>query len=80
MIVLDDFIVAGPPKLSYATSLHCITHSLTRVETPKPLNVITLALFSSQFLPQIPLCKKKISITSKCRHMYGVLNVDEIKN
>jgi hypothetical protein len=24
--------------------------------------------------------KKKISITLKCRHMHGVLNVDEIKN
>jgi hypothetical protein len=34
----------------------------------------------AKFQPQIPLCKKKIPITSKCRHMYGVLNVDEIKN
>jgi hypothetical protein len=33
-----------------------------------------------KFHLQIPLCKKKIHITSKCRHMYGVLNVDEIKN
>jgi hypothetical protein len=35
-------------------------------------------LFSSQIQPQILLCKKKIPITSKYRHMYGVLNVDEI--
>jgi hypothetical protein len=34
----------------------------------------------TNFNPQIPLCKKKIPITSKCRHMYGVLNVDEVKN
>jgi hypothetical protein len=26
------------------------------------------------------LGKKKFPITSKCRYMYGVLNVDEIKN
>jgi hypothetical protein len=32
------------------------------------------------FNPEIPLCKKKILIISKCWHMYGVLNVDEIKN
>jgi hypothetical protein len=34
----------------------------------------------TKFPSQILLCKKKILITSKCRHMYGVLNVDEIKN
>jgi hypothetical protein len=41
----------------------------------------TTALFlDTKFASQIPLCKKKITITSKCRHMYGVQNVDEIKN
>jgi hypothetical protein len=34
----------------------------------------------AKFQPQIPLCKKKILITSKCRHMHRVLNIDEIKN
>jgi hypothetical protein len=34
----------------------------------------------SRICPQILLCKKKILITSKCRHMHEVLNVDEIKN
>jgi hypothetical protein len=24
--------------------------------------------------------KRRFSITSKCRHMHGVLNIDEIKN
>jgi hypothetical protein len=38
------------------------------------------AMFSSQVYHQILLCKKKISIPSKCRHMYGVLNIDEIDN
>jgi hypothetical protein len=33
-----------------------------------------------KFHPQILLCKKKIPITSKCRHMHVVLNIDEIKN
>jgi hypothetical protein len=41
----------------------------------------TTALFlDTKFASQIPLCKKKITITSKYRHMYGVQNVDEIKN
>jgi hypothetical protein len=31
-----------------------------------------------KFNLQISLCKKKIPITSKCRHMHGVLNVDKI--
>jgi hypothetical protein len=30
--------------------------------------------------PQILLCKKKIPVTLKYRHMHVVLNVDEIKN
>jgi hypothetical protein len=38
------------------------------------------AIRDPKFHPQIPLCKKKIPITSKCQHMHGVLNVDEIKN
>jgi hypothetical protein len=29
---------------------------------------------------QIPLCKRRFPITLKCRQMYGVLNIDEIKN
>jgi hypothetical protein len=33
-----------------------------------------------KFYSQILLSKKKILITSKCRHMYVVLNVDGIKN
>jgi hypothetical protein len=37
-------------------------------------------LFTSQIFSQILLCKKKIPVTSKCRHIYEVLNVDEIKN
>jgi hypothetical protein len=39
------------------------------------------AMFRSQSLPpNSTMQKKKISITLKCRHMHGVLNVDEIKN
>jgi hypothetical protein len=36
--------------------------------------------YSSQFEPQISLCKKKIHITLKYRHMHRVLHVDKIKN
>jgi hypothetical protein len=32
----------------------------------------------AKFHPQILLCKKRIPITSKYRHVHGVLNVDEI--
>jgi hypothetical protein len=38
------------------------------------------ALFRFQILPPNLLCKIPIPVTSKCRHIYGVLNVDEIKN
>jgi hypothetical protein len=34
----------------------------------------------AKFFPKFHYAKKKFSITLKCRHMYGVLNVDEIKN
>jgi hypothetical protein len=40
----------------------------------------TRACLDTKFTSQIPLCKKKIPITSKCRHMHGVQNGDEIKN
>jgi hypothetical protein len=40
-----------------------------------PVISIDFALFTSQFLSQISLCKKRIFVTSKWRHMYGVLNI-----
>jgi hypothetical protein len=33
-----------------------------------------------KFTPKFHYAKRRFPITSKCRHMYGVLNVDEIKN
>jgi hypothetical protein len=30
--------------------------------------------------PKFHYAKRRFPITSKCRHIYGVLNVDEIKN
>jgi hypothetical protein len=33
-----------------------------------------------KFVPKFHYVKRRFSITSKCRHIYGVLNVDEIKN
>jgi hypothetical protein len=34
----------------------------------------------AKFFPKFHYAKRRFPITSKCRHMYGVLNVDEIKN
>jgi hypothetical protein len=33
-----------------------------------------------QFSPKFHYAKRRFSVTSKCRQMHGVLNVDEIKN
>jgi hypothetical protein len=33
-----------------------------------------------KYFPKLHYVKRRFSITSKCRHMYGVVNVDEIKN
>jgi hypothetical protein len=33
-----------------------------------------------KFSPKFYYAKRRFSITSKCRQMHGVLNVDEIKN
>jgi hypothetical protein len=33
-----------------------------------------------QIHPKFHYAKRRFSITSKCRHMHRVLNVDEIKN
>jgi hypothetical protein len=31
-------------------------------------------------LPKFHYAKRRFPVTSKCRQMYGVLNIDEIKN
>jgi hypothetical protein len=41
---------------------------------------MTRASFRSQILPKFYYAKRRFPVTSKCRQMYGVLNVDEIKN
>jgi hypothetical protein len=33
-----------------------------------------------KYFPKFYYVKRRFLITSKCRYMYGVLNVDEIKN
>jgi hypothetical protein len=33
-----------------------------------------------KFFPKFHYAKRRFSITSKCRQMHGVLNIDEIKN
>jgi hypothetical protein len=62
-----------------AGTLHC-------TYLPGPLRSFWLSAIAPgpcldpKFHPQILLCKKKISIASKCRHMHVVLNIDEITN
>jgi hypothetical protein len=43
-------------------------------------NLLTRPCLDTKFASQISLWKKKIPITSKCWHMHGVQNIDEIKN
>jgi hypothetical protein len=38
------------------------------------------ASLDPKYFPKLHYTKKRFFITSKCRHMYGVLNVDKIKN
>jgi hypothetical protein len=38
------------------------------------------ACLDPKYFPKFHYAKRRFFITSKCRHMYGVLNVDEIKN
>jgi hypothetical protein len=41
---------------------------------------VSWALLDAKFSPKFHYAKRRFSITSKYRHMYGVLNVDKIKN
>jgi hypothetical protein len=38
------------------------------------------ACLDPKYFPKFHYAKRRFTITSKYRHMYGVLNVDEIKN
>jgi hypothetical protein len=40
----------------------------------------SLAFLDPKYFPKFYYAKRRISITSKCRHMHEVLNVDKIKN
>jgi hypothetical protein len=37
-------------------------------------------VYIPEFTSKFYYAKRRFPITSKCRHIYGVLNVDEIKN
>jgi hypothetical protein len=74
-------------KTSFITHTHTAVLELAaRTDRSTPIDPRTCCIayaglgLVTKFSSQILLCKKKILITSKCRHMYGVLNVDEIKN
>jgi hypothetical protein len=68
----------GREALQHASEDWEWRRSRSPVTRPQLTSRDPLPLFSSQIQPQISLCKKKIPITSKYRHMHGVLNVDEI--
>jgi hypothetical protein len=40
----------------------------------------TICTLGPKFILKFYYAKRRFSITSKCRHIYGVQNVDEIKN
>jgi hypothetical protein len=61
------------PASAYIHILYIHTYCNEASETLRPC-------LDTKFTSQISLCKKKIPITSKCRHMHGVQNRDEIKN
>jgi hypothetical protein len=47
---------------------------------PYPFGAWALPCLDAKFFLQFHYVKRRFPITSKCRHIYGVLNVDEIKN
>jgi hypothetical protein len=60
-------------NLCYQSECRCAIQHSTAALNIRPCLV-------SKVCHQILLCKNKILIISKCRHIYGVLNVDEIKS
>jgi hypothetical protein len=58
---------------------HCLG-----TEAKVPGESLPLRLFrpglDPKYLPKFHYVKRRFPITLKCRHMHGVLNVDEIKN
>jgi hypothetical protein len=44
-----------------------------------PIKIVRACLVPN-FSPQLHYAKRRFPITSKCRQMHGVLNIDEIKN
>jgi hypothetical protein len=55
------------------------------VNTPSVTNggcvlATTRACLDPKYFPKFHYAKRRFPITSKCRHIYEVLNVDEIKN
>jgi hypothetical protein len=44
------------------------------------LRQFSRARLDAKFHPKFHYTKKNFPVTLKCRHMHGVLNIDEIKN
>jgi hypothetical protein len=48
---------------------------------PRPIRLVFLRPgLDSRIHPKFYCAKRRFLLTSKCRHIYGVLNIDEIKN
>jgi hypothetical protein len=61
--------------------LVCLCSDQQRRRRPGFLFVnVKMPVFSYPILPKFHYAKRRFTVTSKCRQMHGVLNVDEIKN
>jgi hypothetical protein len=74
-----------PVKVKYGQAKACQVHDIIldyiKCKAAEE-NFVTLLgpCLDTQIHPKFHYAKRRFPITSKCRHIYGVLNVDEIKN
>jgi hypothetical protein len=68
----------GVDVLCNVAQIYCTPTPVLSRSTVTVLAAIISA--DTQIHPKFHYAKRRFSITSKCRHIYGVLNVDEIKN
>jgi hypothetical protein len=64
-------------KQPLATALPVLKNHL---RTPAHIDARNHALLVPNFSPKFHYAKRRFPVTSKYRHMHGVLNVDKIKN
>jgi hypothetical protein len=88
-ITVSDRLTTGPflPRVPAHSSLVCHppAYGVRRTPPSDPCVVIPTGqglgpCLDPKFHPKFHYAKRRFSVTSKCRHIYRVLNVDEIKN